>query len=380
MMLLIPLFWGVSLFSKEIATVSLSPRLSFLKEYYPQLLLSAFVCLALGSIQMIYWKSIGGDWFINGYQDNMGFDWFQPHLREGLFSYRKGWLIYTPMMIFSLVGIALMLKRKHELGQLIFVYVLLFVYVTFSWKVWWYAGSLGQRPMVQAYAILAFPFAFCIQWMMENKKRFIPFLALSLFFCYYNICLHHQAHKGSMLDAQNMTRAYFWKIFLKWEKDKNDMKFLDTNEEFKGIRKNIREFYRNDFEQDSLIRDCGLKPINGNKSYCISPNALPSAIRIPMTNDAGNWIRVGGIFKQKAKEWTSWNMPQLVVRFKEKGKVVKTKWIRISRILAMNETRDLFMDVEIPNEKITAVEVSFWLKKTTSPPVLVDDLYIEVFD
>lgn len=381
MMLLIPVFWGVSFFSKETTTINLSSRLSFLKKYYPQLLLSAFVCLALGSIQMIYWKSIGGDWFINGYQDNMGFDWFQPHIIDGLFSYKKGWLLYTPMMIFSLLGIALMLKKRHGLGQLIFIYVLLFIYITFSWKEWWYAGSLGQRPMVQTYAILAFPFAFCIQWMMENKKRFIPFLAISLFFCYYNIWLHHQAHRGGTLDAQHMTRTYFQKIFLRWDRNDDDKKFLDIDEEFVGTRQNIQQLYFNDFEQDSLIGDCGLQPINGNKSYCIHSNRIPpKTIQIPLLNEAGKWIRVKGTFRQKAKEWNCWEMPQLVVHFKEKDKIVKAKLIRISRILDMNETKDLFMDVEMPKEKVTSVEIYFWLRKPTSPSVLVDDLYVEVFD
>lgn len=379
MMAMIPIFWGVDFISKGTRKTNLLERFSFLKKHYPKLLLSAIVCTMLGSIQLVYWKYVGDTWIINSYGDDAGFDWLKPHIKDGLISFRKGWLIYTPIMIFALLGIGLMLKKKHDLGSLIFIYTFLFIYITFSWSIWWYSGSLGQRPMVQAYALLTFPFAYTIQWMLENKKRFIPFLAVSLFCCYFNIWLHYQAHIGGQFEASEATQTYFLATFLKWKKNPDDFKYLDTNERFLGKRKNIKRIYFNDFEQDSILGNCQLNPIHGNKSYCIIPKTdLNNVFNVPLDNKQGTWIRGGGIFMQQFKEWNMWLMPQFIIQFKHKNNIVKQKLIRIPRVMDYNETREIFFDTKIPKENIDEVELLFF-SKTSEFPIIVDDLYIEVF-
>ncbi len=369
----IPLFWGLTLSIPKI-----KERYSFLKEQRVKIIAAILITSAIGSIQLMYWKYVGDSWLIYSYGEN-GFDWFHPHVKNGTISFRKGWLVYTPIMFFSLIGLARMILKKQSLGLYIFFHFMIVFYLTFAWSCWWYGGSLGQRALVQSYAILAFPFAYFLQWSSKKKIRWIPVTLLSLFFIYYNVWLHHQAHRGNMLDAENMSPKYFKKIFLKWEKNKDDLKYLDHDEEFIGERKNINRIYFNDFEKDTTIQNSGIENINGNNGYHIPIKTdLNGFFSVPFTNNNAKWLRVGGTFKNIHKEWNVWNMTQIILRFKNKDQVVKFKLIRINRILDDFETRTIFMDSEIPHEKLTDIEIVFW-SGLAQYPILVDDLYMEVF-
>ncbi|MCO6493745.1 MAG: glycosyltransferase family 39 protein, partial [Phaeodactylibacter sp.] len=92
---LIPILWGVG------SRAQARERLAFFGTHWPKLALAA-ATVAVGSIQLIYWKYVSGDWIVYSYQDQ-GFSWLSPHIRNGLFSYRAGWLMYTPAMGFALL-------------------------------------------------------------------------------------------------------------------------------------------------------------------------------------------------------------------------------------------------------------------------------------
>ena len=77
--------------------------LFFLKNYF--LLIAIAFCVFLVWIpQFIYWKTVTGHYICYSYTDE-GFFFNHPRIMEGLFSWRKGWLLYTPMMAFALLGI-----------------------------------------------------------------------------------------------------------------------------------------------------------------------------------------------------------------------------------------------------------------------------------
>ena len=163
---LIPLLWGLELGRKG----ALKERLTFFGTHWQKLVAAAVITLLIGSIQLFYWKYVSGDWLVYSYQDQ-GFDWLRPHLNDGLFSYKAGWLIYTPLMVFGLIGFWPLLRQKSSLFPALFLHAMLFIYVAFSWSVWWYGGSLGQRTMVQEYAVLAFPLAAFLQWVFWARSR-----------------------------------------------------------------------------------------------------------------------------------------------------------------------------------------------------------------
>ncbi|HMG14862.1 MAG TPA: hypothetical protein VK590_05425, partial [Saprospiraceae bacterium] len=139
---LIPILWGVNILSKQ----SRIDRWNFIKLHKIKFIYAVIACVAIGSIQLIYWKYVSGHWLVYSYQDQ-GFSWFKPHILDGLFSIRGGWLIYTPVMIFSLIGIYQIKKTSSVKSHisLLIIFMLLYIYISFSWDIWWYGGSLGQR-------------------------------------------------------------------------------------------------------------------------------------------------------------------------------------------------------------------------------------------
>jgi hypothetical protein len=107
--------------------------------------------------QLLYWKSVTGQFLFFSYVGERFF-FLRPMIFHGLFSFRNGWLIYTPIMIFSLIGLYQLFKQKFQLSFAILSILALYIYLVFSWWCWWYVG-FGNRAMIDLYSLLAIPMA-----------------------------------------------------------------------------------------------------------------------------------------------------------------------------------------------------------------------------
>src|SRR5690606_25911576 len=221
---------------------------NFILQNLPKFLLAALLFALIGSLQLLYWKYVTGHFLVYSYQEQ-SFSWLTPHFNKGFFSFRSGWLIYTPAMALSIIGFYWLNRYQPQISKSILIFSVLFIYICFAWDIWWYGGSLGIRAMVQAYAVLAFPLAAFTQFWQQSKWK-IPVVLFLVFCIWYNFWLTHQAHRGGLLVAGDMTNTYFFKVFGKSREtiDPDSPKFLDINEEFTGTRKNVTVLYANDFE------------------------------------------------------------------------------------------------------------------------------------
>ncbi len=118
--------------------------------------------------QLLYWKYITGHYFFNSYIGEQ-FYFGHPHLLDGLFGFRKGWLLYSPIMIFSLVGMVMLFKTRKEFSYPVAILFLIYTYVVLSWWCWWYGGSYGMRAMIDIYPFLIICFAVFVNKMIKNK-------------------------------------------------------------------------------------------------------------------------------------------------------------------------------------------------------------------
>lgn len=203
------------------------PAILFLKAFFEaagkektkllwQALLIAVLVFLIFSPQMIYWKYVSGFWFHDSYVGER-FNFRYPHISDGLFSYKKGWLLYTPVMLFALAGIPLLLKKFRWIGYCVAVYICIHIYVVFSWGEWWYGGSFGSRPMIQAYGILAVPLALFMQQVFlagyAAKKLLAPAMILVLaFFISLNLFQTYQYKLGT-LHYDHMSKEAYWGIW-----------------------------------------------------------------------------------------------------------------------------------------------------------------------
>ncbi|GEM_PF-163700 len=180
------------------------------------------------SIQMMYWKFSGGNWFIYSYTE--GFDWLTPYIIPFLFSFKKGWLIYTPIMIFALSGFFLLLQTKKPLYLTLVFFCLVFLYVMSCWETWWYGGSFSQRAMVESLGFWAFGFAAFFQWLQNKRNRILWGISLTLLgsCIYLNIFQSNQYYNG-IIDPERMTKAYYSAVFLNNERPDNADDLLEVD-------------------------------------------------------------------------------------------------------------------------------------------------------
>ena len=372
---LIPVLWGVS------DRFALKDRIQFLGRHWHLLLGAVLITGLVGMIQPLYWKYVSGDWIVYSYQDQ-GFSWLKPHIKNCLVSFRAGWLVYTPIMFFALIGFFFMYRRARSIFWATLLFSLLFMYIAFAWDIWWYGGSLGQRSMVQAYALLAFPMAAFTDWVMARRWTSIVFGLLALFFAYHNLWWTHQAHKGGLFASEQMTRSYYWGVLFK-KKDNihpDIYKLLDTNEIFTGKRENIQNIYQNDLEADTTAFDCPIEPINGRQSICLDQaRQFSPEFEVPLRPGNADWVRASATFRSKWKEWNFWQMTQMIIRFKNGDQIVQERAMRVYRFLNDGDTKTLYLDSSIPPGAFDRVTVTFWNAESTKP-ISIDDISLETFE
>jgi hypothetical protein len=195
----------------------LKRRVLFAKERWYLILCIAISCLMVWIPQFLYWKIATGHYLYYSYTDER-FYFADPHILDGLFSFRKGWLVYTPIMIFALIGLFVNDNRMKEQRIALISFMMLNIYIVFSWWCWWYGGTFGQRSLIESYALLALPLASFITIVI--KKKIIVksiFSSLCLFCIWLNIFQTYQFEFKS-LHWDGMNKKLYFKQFGKLDR------------------------------------------------------------------------------------------------------------------------------------------------------------------
>ncbi|MGZ5243360.1 MAG: hypothetical protein ACXWDO_05780 [Bacteroidia bacterium] len=214
-------------------------KISFYLKYYKHFLLGFGILLLIALPQLVYWKMQSGQWIYYSY-GNERFFFNDPKIIQGLFSYRKGWLLYTPVMILSLAGFYFLYKRSPKLFFPILIYFILHIYVIFSWWCWWYGGSFGMRAMIEVYAFLALPMAALWQFLWQKQKTVFSAALIFAVACIYLNRRQTLQYRETIIHWDAMNKAYYWSVFnkLTWP-DEQTLKLLsppDYEAAMKGNR------------------------------------------------------------------------------------------------------------------------------------------------
>jgi hypothetical protein len=184
--------------------------------------------------QLLYWKYTTDHWYFYTYKREY-FDFCNWQIVNGLFSFRKGWLIYTPLALLGFAGCFPLWKKKHLRIYLtsFVIYFTLTLYITFCWWQWYYGGSFGSRVMVESYALLALPIGALFEDIFAAKKSIkVVTLFLTGLLILLNLYQTAQYAKG-VIHWQKMNREYYWRIFGKWNVSNEDKRLLLKTEEIK---------------------------------------------------------------------------------------------------------------------------------------------------
>lgn len=102
------------LFYNVVRIKDLEERIKFFMEKWRLILIILTSAFVIWIPQMIYWHSITGRYIFYSYVGEHFF-FSDPRIWQGLFSFRKGWLLYTPIGIFMLTGFGYMYVNTPEI-------------------------------------------------------------------------------------------------------------------------------------------------------------------------------------------------------------------------------------------------------------------------
>jgi len=178
---------------------------------YRLLALTAFTAFIVWLPQMVYWREMTGQWVFFSYGSDERFFFADPAIIKGLFSWRKGHFIYTPLMVFAFAGIFVLWKRRSPHALPITIFVPFNIYIIFSWWCWWYGGGFGQRAFIDSYALMAVATASLLSAGIGPGKKWIryPVMATFLLLASLGVFNNFQYYHGA-IHWDSMTReAYF---------------------------------------------------------------------------------------------------------------------------------------------------------------------------
>jgi len=156
---------------------------------YKLILLIAFCTILVWVPQILYWKTVSGQWFFFSYVGE-SFFFKNPHIIEGLFGFRKGWFIYTPVMILACIGIPMLYRHLKEVFLSTIVFFIINLYIILSWWAWWYGGCYGMRPLIDSYGLMAIPLSVFISYLFQSKKVF-KVLGLTITLCFISLSIYN---------------------------------------------------------------------------------------------------------------------------------------------------------------------------------------------
>jgi len=132
-----------------------------------------------------------------------------------LFSYRKGLFVYTPLLLFSLVGWPYLWRLSKTAAWAWSAFFILLTYVLSSWWNWWYGGSFGARPYVEYLGLFMLLFALALDRLMKSWRSVLLITAmLVVVLCQVQTyqMRYYQIH------WENMDKAKYWEVFLRVDK------------------------------------------------------------------------------------------------------------------------------------------------------------------
>ena len=187
------------------------PKIQFYLLKYKHIVLIITLFFFIWLPQFLYWKSVTGSFLFYSYGPDNNFFFNNPQILNGFFSYRNGWLIYSPAMIFSVLGIFFLWKKQKELQVPIAATFLIFIYVIYSWWCWWYGGAFGNRAMIDIYGMLALSMGGFFTYINSLKFKWVNYPVLFMAFLLTLAGMHHiDKRRNFAFTWDSMTKEAFW--------------------------------------------------------------------------------------------------------------------------------------------------------------------------
>ncbi len=358
-LLLLPLF-GATL-----------PKIKILFQLYikeKQFWLTLFISVTIVSIVPVLWYLQTGKLYLNPYTGEHYY-FNHPHFFDALFSFRKGWLLYTPMVGLSLFGLFKIPERRKALN--VFLFLVLVVFINSCWWSWTYGPtSYSQRPMIDYYFIPAFLLAFLFE-NIKNKMLIYLTRTIVVLLCLISMLQTYQFRNGIMPADYNSAENYFSNFF--------KTKAIAISPIPKGI---IVNYSKQDFNFDGTDSP---KPINDAEHYSgthatfTNPeNQYSAGAQLPfpayMKNDNVSRIRASAMIKSPSDKGKC----TLVLDFIHQGKSVSYNGFELNNYIHSTDWTKVQFGLTMPDNVSAATDsLKFYFWHDKGGTTYMDDVSIE---
>ncbi|HRW74449.1 MAG: hypothetical protein H6568_13065 [Lewinellaceae bacterium] len=338
--------------------------------------------------QLIYWKMASGEWLYYSYGGE-GFDFLNPHIFSGLFGFMNGWFIYTPIYLLAIPGFVPLYIHFRKYFWPVLIFIILHVYIIYSWHNWYYINSFGSRPMVEALPLLAIPWTAFITKCQTNISRSIV-IGVSVLCILLNIFQTWQVSQAILLSEEG-SFDYYVSIFGKRELNEKRLIAADT------------QTYPPDFNTLDSIGVIGerraefpdstgtVQQTNEGTMFRISNQTAP---RIDLQLDPsiiqpGDYLRI--TCRAKSEGWNNdrWNMATQTISIWQNQDWLLWVWNRINNKLG-NPTWNLWggepgvwgeawYAIQIPKNYKSDADIKVWIENRTGPAILISSFQVELW-
>jgi hypothetical protein len=316
------------------------------------LFLSSFVILLLVSFQLFVNFFQIGTFTLNTYSGESFSYLSNPKWKEVLFSFKKGYFMYAPIMVLSIPGLYYLFKSDRILFFGWISIVIILTYVTSSWWCWWYGGGLGMRPFVEFLPILILPIPFLLDKL--NRYLLVGFLVISYFGIYVYQIYQIQYNKN-ILHYDGVTKEQFTRVFLK------------TDDRFSWMlhfqEQSIGEEYKMIESYHLVMLDKWSKKLKTNQNFILNFDASDPTFMIYPCNNIEN-KEVAFRFKGEMLLTNQESNPEFLLTFYRQGKAKSRIHQYIgNRIDYLNKWQNFEKDLILNNEDLGFDSVQVILTK-----------------
>lgn len=177
-------------------------------------MLLLFLFFTVLFLQCVIYKFSVDSFFIYAYGQE-GFFFFEPHFFDFLFSYRKGFFVYTPIFLISLLGLFYLAKESFYKVWTWFLFFIPTVYILSSWWIWYYGGSFSARVMVEFISVFMILLGILFQ---RIHYRLRPILLFVVFLIVVFCQLQTYQYRYYQIHWSEMNKEKYWDVFLRLDK------------------------------------------------------------------------------------------------------------------------------------------------------------------
>lgn len=230
---LIPVLYGIY------NGATLRERFRFVRQNLPYYLSWPLIGFLVVLPQLFYWQHLTDHWIYYSYGEE-GFFWGNPQVWRTLFSFRNGWLIYTPLMAAAVAGLVLVRRFAREWTIPVVAVFVISGYVISSWWCWWYGGNFGNRVFIDLYPLLSLGLASVVARLHHVTVQYwqkYALLGVAALFVLLNLFQTLQYTRG-LIHYDAMTPAAYRAVLGRWDVPDNFESLLDHpdyDQALKGI-------------------------------------------------------------------------------------------------------------------------------------------------